>query len=99
MGDGATVIAGTGIIHLKSKGRLLNIGSDQALRQLTLDGVTLAGLPDNDSSLIGIGENSELIMKSGAITGNTHASDEWAGGGGVAWKVHHGRRHNFGQYR
>jgi hypothetical protein len=85
--DGAAVIAGTGTIYLKSKGRLLNIGSDQALRQLTLDGVTLVGLPDNDSSLVGIYENSELIMKSGAITGNTHTSDEWAGGGGVeVWK-------------
>jgi hypothetical protein len=46
--DGAAVIAGTGTINLKSKGRLLNIGTDKGRRQLTLDGVTLVGLADND---------------------------------------------------
>jgi hypothetical protein len=87
MGDGRTVIAGNGTIYLKSKGRLLNIGSDKALRQFTLDGVTLVGLPDNNSSLIGIGENGEFVLKSGAITGNTYTSDKGASGGGVdVWK-------------
>jgi hypothetical protein len=86
-GDGAAVIAGTGTISLKSKGRLLNIGSDKGKRQLTLDGVTLVGLPDNDSPLVGIGENSEFVLKSGAITGNTHVSDKSASGGGVdVWR-------------
>jgi hypothetical protein len=83
MGDGEAVIAGTGTINLTSKGRLLNIGSDKGKRKLTLDGVTLVGLPDNDSSLVGIGENGELILKSGAITGNTYNSNDLAGGGGV----------------
>jgi hypothetical protein len=79
VGDGAAVIAGTGVINLKSKGRLLNIGGDKS-RRLTLDGVTLVGLADNDSSLVEAGENSELILKSGAITGNTSSGT----GGGVS---------------
>jgi hypothetical protein len=83
VGDGAVVIAGTGTINLKSKGRLLNIGSDKSNRKLTLDGVTLVGLPDNDQSLVGINENGEFILKSGAITGNTRINDDWASGGGV----------------
>jgi hypothetical protein len=85
--DGTAVIAGTGTIYLKSKGRLLNTGGDRERRTLTLDGVTLAGLPDNDSSLVGIGENGEFVLKSGAITGNTRSSDDWASGGGVeVWR-------------
>ncbi|MDR1468830.1 MAG: hypothetical protein LBT00_06005 [Spirochaetaceae bacterium] len=85
VGDGVAVINGSGTINLTSKGRLLNIGSDKdKKRQLTLDGVTLAGLPDNDHPLVGIGENGVFILKSGKITGNTRSSDEWAGGGGVA---------------
>jgi hypothetical protein len=80
--DGAAVIAGTGVINLKDKGRLLNSGGDKS-RRLTRDGVTLAGFPDNDSSLVGVNENGELILKSGAITGNTRVGNDWAGGGGV----------------
>ncbi|MDR1468365.1 MAG: hypothetical protein LBT00_03635, partial [Spirochaetaceae bacterium] len=84
VGDGAAVINGSGTINLASKGRLLNIGGDRdRRRQLTLDGVMLAGLPDNDHSLVGIYENSALILKSGAITGNTRLSDTHASGGGV----------------
>jgi hypothetical protein len=83
VGDGKATINGSGTINLKSKGRLLNMGSDQALRQLTLDGVTLVGLSDNDSSLVGIHENGALVMKSGAITGNTRNDKDWASGGGV----------------
>jgi hypothetical protein len=83
IGDGTTAINGSGTINLKSKGRLLNIGSGKNHRQLTLEDVTLVGLPDNDNPLVGIGENSEFTMKSGAVTGNTYASDEWAGGSGV----------------
>jgi hypothetical protein len=81
-GDTAT-INGSGTISLKSNGRLLNIGSDRGHRQLTLDGVTLVGLPDNDNPLVGIGENGAFTMKSGAITGNTYNRDDWASGGGV----------------
>jgi hypothetical protein len=88
MGDGEAVINGSGTIYLKSKGRILNIGSDKARRELTLDGVTLVGLPDNDSSLVGVSEGGGLVLKSGAITGNTHSSEGWTGGGGVA--VHRG---------
>jgi hypothetical protein len=84
MGDGEAVIAGTGTINLTSKGRLLNIGSDRGHRRLTLDGVTLVGLPDNDSPLVGIHENGELVLLSGAITGNTRVGNDWVGGGGVA---------------
>jgi hypothetical protein len=73
-------INGKGTISLKSKGRMLGIYEG---KKLTLDGVTLVGLSDNDDSLVGIGNGGELVMNSGAITGNTHASDEWAGGGGV----------------
>jgi hypothetical protein len=86
VGDGVAVINGSGTISLTSKGRILNIGGDRA-KQLTLDGVTLAGLPDNDHSLVGIYENSALILKSGAITGNTYTSDKNASGGGVdVWR-------------
>jgi hypothetical protein len=89
IGDGAAVINGSGTINLKSKGRLLNIGGGKdRRRQLTLDGVTLVGLPDNDSSLVGINENGGLVLKSGAITGNIRVSDDWADGGGVG--VHKG---------
>jgi hypothetical protein len=59
-------------------------------------------LPDNDNSLIGINENGELVLKSGAIKGNTHVSDEGANGGGVEmWggNLHYGRRHDFWQHR
>jgi hypothetical protein len=83
IGNGAAVINGSGTIYLKSKGRLLNIGSDQALRQLTLDGVTLVGLEDNDYSLVDVHNGGELVLKSGKITGNTFISDERASGGGV----------------
>jgi hypothetical protein len=85
--DGTAVIAGTGTIKLKSKGRLLDIGGGKGRRQLTLDGVTLVGLPDNDSPLIGIYENSKFILKSGVITGNTYNHNDGAGGGGVyVWR-------------
>jgi hypothetical protein len=83
IGEGAAAINGSGTINLKSKGRLLNIGSDKELKQLTLDGVTLVGLPDNDQPLVGIYENSEFIMKSGKITGNTRNDKDWASGGGL----------------
>jgi hypothetical protein len=83
MGDGTAVIAGTGTINLKSKGSLLNIGSDKALRRLTLDGVTLVGLPDNDQTLVNVHNGGELVLKSGAVTGNTRVGDERISGGGV----------------
>jgi hypothetical protein len=84
-------INGSGTIHLKGKGPLLQVeGSKKNVhdRKLTLDGVTLVGVADNDSSLVvvrsgGEGCSGEFIMKSGAITGNTHTSNDWADGGGV----------------
>jgi hypothetical protein len=77
-------INGSGTIQLKDKGSLLEVRGN---RKLTLDGVTLVGVEDNDNSLIGINEGGEFVMKSGAITGNTRTSDGWAYGGGVAvWK-------------
>jgi hypothetical protein len=86
------IIKGNGTIYLKGKGRLLEVGGNKnvADRKLTLDGVTLAGVADNDSSLVvvrggGEGWSGEFIMKSGEITGNTRVSgsDEWSSGGGV----------------
>ena len=77
-------INGNGTINLMSKGCLLGVwGGDGIERKLTLDGVTLVGLADNDSSLVVVIDGSELVMKSGTITGNTRTSDDWAEGGGV----------------
>ena len=39
-------------------------------KKLTLDGVTLVGLPDNDRPLVEVGEGGELVMVSGTIRGN-----------------------------
>jgi uncharacterized lipoprotein NlpE involved in copper resistance len=83
MGDGVAVIAGKGTISLTSKGCLLNIGSDKARRQLTLDGVTLVGVDNNSEPLVGIGKGGEFVLKSGTITGNTRVGNEWISGGGV----------------
>jgi hypothetical protein len=79
IGDGTAVISGSGTINLKSKGCLLNIGNR---RHLTLDGVTLVGIEDNDRSLVQVGEGGEFVLKGGAITGNT-AKDN---GGVEVWK-------------
>jgi hypothetical protein len=78
--DRAAAINGSGSINLKSKGELLCIGKNQ---KLTLDGVTLAGLEDNDDSLVMVYDGGELVMISGAITGNTRIGEGWAAGGGV----------------
>ncbi|GHT68978.1 hypothetical protein FACS1894110_17590 [Spirochaetia bacterium] len=77
LGEGAVVINGSGTISLKSKGRLLNIDGK---RHLTLEGVTLIGIEDNDNSLVQVGGGGEFVMKSGAITGNTRIGND---GGGV----------------
>jgi hypothetical protein len=82
IGDGTTVINGSGTIRLRIKGRLLNVGSDQSTRQLTLDGVTLVGWEDNNDSLVEVNNGGALVLKSGAITGNTRAG--WTDGGGVS---------------
>ncbi|MDR1862520.1 MAG: hypothetical protein LBQ67_01225 [Treponema sp.] len=76
-------VNGSGTIRLAGKGYLLNIGSGRALRQLTLEGVTLVRLPDNDRPLVGVHNGGTLVMKSGAITDNTRIDDEWPSGGGV----------------
>lgn len=87
--DGATwaTINGSGTIRLEGKGNLLLIEGTKnvANRKLTLDGVTLVGIDDNDSSLvevrgnIGNGYTGEFIMKSGKITGNTLIDGEGSG--------------------
>jgi hypothetical protein len=80
-------INGSGTIYLKSKGSLLYIGDN---RTLTLDGVTLVGVKDNNRPLVEVvgdienGYMGKFIMKNGAITGNTFTDDDWADGGGVA---------------
>jgi hypothetical protein len=89
-------IKGSGTIRLVSKGTLIRIESNKnvATQTLILDGVTLDGLTqggadgdteDNDSSLLAIGNGGVFVMKSGAITGNNHVSDDanWIESGGV----------------
>jgi hypothetical protein len=83
--DGANArtmtINGNGTINLMGKGKLFHIeGRDGVARKLTLDGVTLVGIADNDSPLVGVWEGGELVLVSGAIRGNTISS----GGGGVS---------------
>ncbi|MDR1468829.1 MAG: hypothetical protein LBT00_06000 [Spirochaetaceae bacterium] len=77
-------INGSGTINLTSKGRLLSVDGNENVvaRKLTVDGVTLVGLPDNDQPVVEIGNGGAFILKSGAITGNT-VNSEGAGGGGV----------------
>jgi len=73
----SAAINGNGTIYLKSKGTLLIIGNGN---KLTLDGVTLVGLPDNNNVLAGLYGGSEFVMKSGKITGNSNTNGS---GGGV----------------
>jgi hypothetical protein len=80
VGDGAATINGSGTLRLQSKGSLLNISDKQ---HLTLDGVTLVGIADNNDSLVVVYEGGALVMNSGAITGNTRTGEGWSGGGGV----------------
>jgi hypothetical protein len=86
IGDGATAINGSGTIYLKSKGSLVNIWGGDGARRLTLDGVTLVGLPDNDQSLVNVSEGGELVLKSGAITGNSANGRDSNGGGVNMWR-------------
>jgi hypothetical protein len=67
------LINGNGTIYLKGKGSLLIVEGNKNLanRKLTLDGVTLIGVEDNGSALVGVGVGGEFVLKSGAITGNT----------------------------
>jgi hypothetical protein len=89
MGSAASwgIINGSGTIQLKGQGQLLYIGDNNTL---TLDGVTLVGVKDNNRPLVVVGGDIEngymgkFIMKNGAITGNTYTDDDWADGGGVA---------------
>jgi hypothetical protein len=74
------IINGSGTIQLKSKGRLLGIWEG---RKLTLDGVTLVGLPDNSWMLVEVEDGGELVLKSGKISGNTIVSEDGTPGGGV----------------
>jgi hypothetical protein len=82
-------INGSGTIQLKGKGNLLRVwgGDNAANKTLTLDGVTLAGVADNNVPLVDVyGDGSVFVMKSGKITGNTYIGGDWAGGGGVGVK-------------
>ena len=82
IGRGIAVINGSGTIHLQSKGCLFNIYKDG--RHLTIDGVTLAGIADNNEPLVIVGGGGALVMKSGAIMGNTNAGGgEFQEAGGV----------------
>jgi hypothetical protein len=78
MDSGESVINGSGTITLLSKGALLEARG--AERRHTLDGVTLIGIADNDSSLVRVSGGAELTLKSGVIKGNTTSGD----GGGVS---------------
>jgi hypothetical protein len=74
-------INGNGIIYLKGTGSLfwtIQKNKNVDYQKLTIDGVTLVGVANNDSSLIRIGDSGEFVLKSGRITGNTTSS-----GGGV----------------
>ena len=73
-GSGARsmTINGNGTINLAGKGSLLIVWSgDGVARKLTLDGVTLVGIADNDQPLVRTGVDGELVMVNGAITGNS----------------------------
>jgi hypothetical protein len=83
-------INGSGTIQLKGKGNLLRVGRSDtvAAKTLTLDGVTLAGVADNNGALVGVNDGGAFVMKSGKITrntntGNTDTSDGFARRGGV----------------
>jgi hypothetical protein len=90
-------INGSGTIQLKGKGHLLVIQGSEGVanRTLTLDGVTLAGVADNNEPLVDVrrggdrdsGRTGHFIMKSGTITGNTNIrsddNNNYAGASGV----------------
>ena len=75
------VINGSGTIRLKSKGRLLGIWEG---KKLTLDGVTLVGLEDNNATLVEVGDGGEVFLKSGKITGNKIVVEGGTPSGGVS---------------
>jgi hypothetical protein len=79
------VINGSGTIRLKGRGHLLSVSSNWNVAnvKITLDGVTLAGVPDNDDSLVRVGAGGMFVMLSGAITGNSATNGSGIGGGGV----------------
>lgn len=79
MATNPAAINGSGTIYLKSNGSLLYIGSE---KKLTLDGVTLVGMKDNNDVLVQV-IGGEFVLKSGKITGNTHIGDHFGEGGGV----------------
>jgi hypothetical protein len=68
----AATINGSGIIRLNSGGNLLSVEGNRnvANKKITLDGITLVGREDNNQALVRVGKGSELVMKSGVITGN-----------------------------
>ena len=76
--SGDTIINGNGTINLTGKGSLFTIGEG---KKLTLDGVTLVGVADNNEPLVLVAEGGELVLVSGKITGNTHVSDNFTDSG------------------
>ena len=85
--DGNTTINGNGTIYLTGKGSLFNISNG---KKLTLDGVTLIGAMDNSESLVYVREGGELVLLSGAISGNTHTNGNGGGvnvGGGATFTM------------
>jgi hypothetical protein len=80
-----TVNAGAGHVSLEDMASEATINGNWnvASTKLTLDGVTLVGLEDNSEALVYVGLGGQVVMKSGAITGNTHAGNDWVYGGGV----------------
>jgi hypothetical protein len=83
----AATINGNGTIRLQSKGSLFTVeggGTSNPNRKLTLDGVTLVGIADNDNSLVNVSGGGEFVLKSGVVTGNAiYATEGWVDSGGV----------------
>jgi hypothetical protein len=77
-------IKGSGSIRLKSKGLLLGIWEG---KKLTLDGVTLVGLPDNDRPVVEVGNGGVFVFSSGTITGNSRTDPGESGGAGMGGGV------------
>jgi hypothetical protein len=84
---GERTINGSGTIRLRGQGHLLKVVGGSTNKKLTLDGVTLVGVANNNRSLVDVRNGGSgtghFVMKSGAITGNININGESAFGGGV----------------
>jgi hypothetical protein len=84
-GTNAT-INGSGTIHLKTRGTLLNIRAGQKLTldgTITLDGLKVGGTDSDTMNNVGhvVFVSGELDMKGGTITGNYNTTTAYDGGG------------------